>query len=191
MPDQLCLSLWPRDFDEQTMLERLRELLRLFPFSALRPGISALRIYALEFAEPALFEQMFAGEVDADLVVDLAEEFPESDCAYLVEGWWDLWKLDANGDWKLGPAPVVLSCFGPRFENEVGDQLRLDLGTEDLFLPPPGVPQSARKAHSNLQSIVRLAHEIDQNVPLVRQSLWSESGEDFAERLMELADEAD
>jgi hypothetical protein len=65
------------------------------------------------------------------------------------------------------------------------------LGPEERFLPLMGVPQSARKAHSNLQSIVRLARGIEQRLPLERQNLWSESGEDFAERLLELADEAD
>ena len=189
MPDQLCLSLWLRGFDGQTMLERLRELLRIFPFSTLRPGIGALRIYALEFAEPGLSERMFAADIDADTVVELAGDFPEPDCAYLVEGWWDLWRHE--GGWQLSPSPVVLTCFGPRFENETGDHLRLELGPEERFLPLTGVPQSARKAHSNLQSIVRLAREIEKRLPLERQNLWSESGEDFAERLLELADEAD
>lgn len=191
MPDQLCLSLRLRDFDEHTMLACFRELLRLFPFSALRPGIAALRIYALEFTEPGLSEQMFAGDVDAETLVELAEEFPEPDCAYLLEGWWDLWRHDANGNWQLSPSPVVLTCFGPQFENEIGDHLRLELGPEERFLPLVGVPQSARKAHSNLQSIARLAREIEKRMPLERQSLWSESGEDFAEHLMELADEMD
>ncbi len=189
MPDQLCLSLWVRGFDGQTMLGRFGELLRLFPFSALRPGMAALRIYAIEFAEPALSEQMFAGDVDAETVVELAAEFPEPDCGYLVEGWWDLWRYDGN--WQLSPSPVVLTCFGPQFENDLGDHVRLELGPEERFLPLAGVPESARKAHSNLQSIARLAREIDQRLPMERQSLWSESGEDFVERVMELADEAD
>jgi len=165
--------------------------LHRFPFSAQRPGITALRIYAIEFTEPGVLEQLFAGDVDADTVIELAEEFPEPDCAYLVEGWWDLWRLDAEGRWQLSPSPVTLTCFGPGFENDVGDHVRLELGAEERFMPMPGVPLSGRKAHSNLQSIVRLAREIEQKTPLERQNLWSESGEDFAERLMELADEAE
>jgi hypothetical protein len=188
MPDQLCLSLWLRDFDRDTMLRRLEELLRIFPFSSLRPGVAALRIYAIEFTEPALFEQMFAGEVDADTLMEMAEGYQAPDCAYLVEGWWELWRYE--GGWQLLPAPVVLTCFGPQFENEVGDHLRLELGPEEYFLPASGLPQGARKAHSNLQSIVRLAREIENRLPVKRLSLWSESGEDFAERLEELADEA-
>jgi hypothetical protein len=188
MPDQLCLSLWLREFDQDTMLRHFGELLRVFPFSAQRPGIAAIRIYALEFIEPALSEQMFAAEGDADTVVELAQEFQEPDCAYLVEGWWDLWRYDS--DWQLAPSPVVLSCYGPRFENDLHDHLRLELGPEEFFLPLVGVAQSARKAQSNLQSIVRLARDLEQRLPVKRRSLWSESGEDFAERVAELAEEA-
>jgi hypothetical protein len=188
MPDQLCLSLWLRDFDRNTMLRRLGELLRIFPFSRQRPGIAALRIYAIEFTEPALAEQMFAREVDADTVVELAQEFQGPDCAYLVEGWWDLWRYDR--DWQLAPSPVVLSCFGPQFENDARDHLRLELGAEESFLPLPGAPQSARKAHSNLQSILRLARDIETQLPVTQRNLWSESGEDFTERLAEVAEEA-
>jgi hypothetical protein len=83
MPDQLCLSLWLRGFGQKNMLRHYRELLSLFPFSRLRPGVSALRIYAIEFSEPALYEQAFAGEVDLDTVVGLAAEFESSDCAYI------------------------------------------------------------------------------------------------------------
>jgi hypothetical protein len=192
MPDQLSLSLWLRGFDSETMLPGFGEALGAFPFSALRPGISGLRIYAIEFTEPALFERAFAaGEAGLDAAIELAEEFRAADCAYLLEGFWDLWRLDPTGNWQLSPSPVVLSCFGPEFESEIGDHLRLELGPEDRFLPPPGAPQGARKAHSNLQSIVRLARDIEARVPIERQSLWSESGEDFAERLLELADEAD
>jgi hypothetical protein len=186
MPDQVCLSLWLRGFNQKTMFDRFRELLHAFPFSNLRPGIGALRVYAIEFTEPGLSEQMFAHEVDPDTVMEFVQEFQEPDCAYLVEGWWDLWRYD--GGWQLAPSPVVLSCFGPLFENDEGDHLRLDLGPEDFFLPLDGVPDAARKAHSNLQSIVRLAHELEERLPVSRQNLWSESGEDLAERLRELAD---
>jgi hypothetical protein len=181
MPDQLCLSLWLRNFGRQNMLRHLRQLLGLFPFSNLRPGIAALRIYALEFSEPALFEQLFAGEADPDTVAGLAAEFEAADCAYLVEGWWELWHYE-NG-WQLTPSRVTLACYGPEFDNDLGDHLRLELGVETLFLPQAGVPESARKAQSNLASLVRLAHDIEKGMPVERRTLWSESGEDFAERL--------
>ena len=188
MPDRLYLSLWLRGFAEGAILGRLETLLGVFPFSRQRPGISALRIYALEFAEPALFEQLFAGEPDIETVIGLAGEFHNPDCAYVVEGWWDLWQYRSAG-WELAPARVTLICFGPEFDNEVGDHLRIELGTDLDFLPRPEAPQSARRMHSNLQSVVRLARDLEQALPMERRRLWTESGEDLAARLEEVADE--
>ncbi len=189
MPDQICLSLWLRDFDPENMLRRFGDFLRAFPFSNLRPGITALRIYALEFVEPGLSEQTFAEPVTADELVELAAEFQEPDCAYLIEGWWDLWRHNNDG-WQLTPSPVVLTCFGPEFDNDTGEHIRLELGAEEWFLPVPEAPQAARKAQSNLQSIARLARELEENLQVERQKLWSDSGEDFMERLEDLADSA-
>jgi hypothetical protein len=187
MPDQLSLSLWLHGFGQKNTLRHFRALLGLFPFSRLRPGVTALRIYALEFSEPGLYEQAFAGDVDLDMVVELAAEFEGPDCAYVVDGWWELWSYD-NG-WQLSPSRVTLTCFGPEFDNDVGDHLRLELGPEALFLPQPGIPEGARKAQSNLLGLVRLAHELEQGLPVERRSLWSESGEDFAERVEALSSE--
>ncbi len=181
MPDRLYLSLWVRRFDAATMLRHFEELLRLFPFSHLRPGIGSLRVYAIEDREPALLERSFTEAVEPGAVAELCREFENPDCAYVVDGWWELWRYEA--DWQLRPSPVVLTCFGPDFDSDLGDNLRLDLGLESDFLPQPGAPQSTQKAKSNLAGLVRLAREIEAAMPVERRSLWSESGENFADRL--------
>jgi hypothetical protein len=189
MPDQLNLSLWVRAFDAETMLRHFEELLRLFPFSKLRPGISALRIYAVDYSEPALFEESFAADIDIETVAQLCRDFENPDCAYLVEGYWELWRYDEG--WQLTPVRVTLSCFGPEFENDLDDHLRIEVGAELDFLPAPGAPQSARKVQSNLASLVRLARDIEGAMPVDRRQLWSESGESFADHLDEaFSDEA-
>jgi hypothetical protein len=190
MPDQLCLSLWVHAFDKSTMLRHLEELLGVFPFSKLRQGISGVRIFAVEFTEPQLVEVVFPAEPDIEQVMDVCRDFEHADCAYNVEGWWELWRY--GEDWKLTPARVTLTCFGPQFEHEVDDHLRIELGDETDFLPNPDLPDSARKAQSNLASIVRLVRDIEAAMPIERRTLWSESGENFAERLDEaFDDEAD
>lgn len=181
MPDRLYLSLWLRSFTERTMLRHFEELLRTFPFSRLQPGISQLRVYALEFAEPPLFEEAFTAETGPEVVLELAREFHNPDCAYLVDGWWDLWRF--SGSWELAPARVSLLCLGPDFDNEEGDHLRIDFGPDAGFLPQPEVPGSARKLQSNLRGLLRLVKEIEQSLPVERRTLWSESGANFAERL--------
>ncbi len=166
------------------MLRHFDELLRVFPFSKLRPGIAGLRIYALEEVEPPLLERAFPAEIDADTVIAICREFENDDCAYVVDAWWELFQFDGE-DWQLKPAHVTITCFGPAFDNDLGDHLRIDAGTEDDFLPDLEVPDSDRAARSNVAGLVRLAKEIESALPVERRQLWSESGENLAERLDE------
>ncbi len=166
------------------MLRHFEELLRVFPFSKLRPGIAGLRIYALEEVEPPLLERAFPASADLDTIISICREFENDDCAYIVDGWWELFQFDGS-DWQLKPARVTLTCFGPAFDNDLGDHLRIDAGTEDDFLPDPDVPDSDRAARSNVAGLVRLANEIESSLPIERRQLSSESGENLAERLDE------
>jgi hypothetical protein len=181
MPDELHLSLWLRGFRDENMLEHFGEMLRVFPFSCLRPGLASLRVYALEYAEPPLLEHAFSGVPELETVVGMFQELGNADCAYIVEGWWDLWKYKET--WQLTPSQVSLICMGPQFENDERDSLRIDFGPEDAFLPQPGVPESARAARSNLRSVLRLVEDLEEALPLERKNLWSESDENFAEHL--------
>ncbi len=181
MPDRVYLSLWLEDFSAENMLKRFSVLLERFPFSRLRQGISALRVQALSECEPPLLEQAFAEPPAIERVIELAGEFRHPDCAFLIEGWWELWQW--TGQWRLLPSPVTLFCFGPLFENEVGDHLRVELGTEVQFLPSVPHPQAARMARSNLRSVIRLAEDLEQSLKLYRRQLWSESGESLARQL--------
>ncbi|MGC8795063.1 MAG: hypothetical protein ACP5U2_16905, partial [Bryobacteraceae bacterium] len=177
-PDLLYLSLWTRDFRAENMLDRFGRLLRVFPFSRLRPGISSLRVQAIAESEPPLMEQVFATQPPVEEVIALAREFSHPDCAFIVEGWWELWQW--KEEWSLLPSRVTLFCFGPEFENDVGDHLRIELGTQRQFLPDLALPQGERIARSNLRSVVRLAEEITRALPVTHRQLWSESGENFA-----------
>lgn len=181
MPDQLYLSLWLRDFTPDTMLRHFEQMLGMFPFSSLRPGVRSLKIYALEMAEPPVLEHVFAGETDLGTLAALCREFDNPDCAYIVDGWWELWKY--SDSWKLGPSPVSLACFGPLFDNEEGDHLRIDFGPDTHYLPQPHAPDSARAVHSNIRGMLRLIAELEEALPVERKKLWSESEDNFAERV--------
>ena len=86
MADQLYLSYWLRDFSEGNMLRRFERLLRTFPFSVAATALTTLRIYAIEFAEPPLFEVSFAGPTSPEEIVATAAQFQNADCAFLVGG---------------------------------------------------------------------------------------------------------
>lgn len=185
MPDQVSLSLWVRNFGTDNMLRHFQELLRVFPFSKLRPGIAGLKIQAVSSTEPPLLERLYGeGELDVQGVIEVCHEFEHDDTAYIIEGWWEQFQYSDRG-WELKPSNVTISCFGPGYENEVGDHLRIVAGAESSFVPDPAVAGSERAAHSNLAGLIRLAREIEGSLPVERRRLWSESGESLAERLDE------
>jgi hypothetical protein len=106
------------------------------------------------------------------------------DCAVELEAEWDLWQRSETG-WSLAPARVLLCCYGPDFENDEGDHLRIELGLDALYLPQTEVKGSLRTAQSNLRSLLHLVNEMEQTLPLERRLLWSESGANFAELVAE------
>jgi hypothetical protein len=163
------------------MLDHLAKLLAVFPFSRLRQGIRSLQIYALEYAEPPLVETAFDEQADAASVVEVAREHASSDVAFLIEGYWELWQW--TGEWKLTPSPVSIECFGPDFTSDSDDHLRLCLGVDEDFLPREDVEGGTLAIRSNIKGLLRLLEDISKTLPLVRSSLWLESGEDLATRL--------
>jgi hypothetical protein len=181
MADQLYLSYWLRGFTPLNMLRQFEKTLLKFPFSTLAKVEPVLRVYAVSFAETPVLEAAFPNPPDPAVMMAAAREFENDDCCFQVETFWDLWAWDQ--DWSLQPARVFLACFAPGFEDsEEGENIRIDFGLEDRFLPSPhagGVPM----VRANVQSLLRLVHDIDDALPVERRQLRSESGANFAERL--------
>jgi len=188
MADQLYLSCWIRGFSEHDMLRHFDKLLRTFPLSRLARNPFTLKVTAVDFTVPALLEVPFEHPLQIASVVAAAKEFQNADCCYQFDAAWDLWDYD-GGEWKLAPARASLFCFGPAFENEGGENLRIDLGVDSLFLPHPELEGSARMIESNIRSLLKLAHDVDNALRVDRRRLWSESGENFAERLQQALSE--
>lgn len=190
MTDQLFLSIW---LDPQSRVGRLghfEELLRLFPFSPREQPESVVSIHAIDTTEPPLLERPVNGPIDASEVVSIFRDYQGDDVAYRVESWWELWQFEE--DWKLAPAPVALSCFGPEFDNGTDDQtsdqedLRIEFGVDSNYLPRLDVPGSARLIESNIKSLLRLVHDIESSLPVIKRRLETESGENFADRLQQV-----
>lgn len=183
MADQLYLSYWLRGFTEFNMLRFTNVILREFPFSRLAPGL-VLRVLALAQTEPALLEQDFPDPVDEEALLAAGRHFRAPDVAYQIDGRWDIWQ-NLDGDWKLAPARLSVFAFGPRFERERDEQLRIDFGPDFHFLPQPQDPTSPRFIQSNIRSLLSVVHSLDNALAAERRQLWSESGENFAERLQQ------
>lgn len=181
MADRLYLSYWINGFSPMTMLRHYEKMLRLFPFSRLRRADSVFRIHAVSYAEPHLLETPVAPPVDPGAIVASAAEFTASDVCYELDTAWDLWTWE--DDWKLAPSGVTLSCYGPEFESDLNENLRIDFGLDERYLPGAGGSDGVRMVRENIQSLLRLVHDLDNKLNVDQRRLWSESGENFAERL--------
>jgi len=181
--DQLFLSVWLHAAARENRLRPFERLLRLFPFSP-REGLqSVVSIHAIDTTEPPLLERPLNGLIDVSEVMSIFEDYRGDDVAYRLESWWDLWLFD--NDWKLGPAAVALSCFGPDFDNgteakpEAQEDLRIDFGVDTNFLPQLDLPVSAKLIESNIKSLLRLVHEVESALPVAKRRLETESGDNF------------
>jgi hypothetical protein len=180
MSDRLYLSFTLPGFGFRNMFRHFERMIGVFPFSRQEARV-VLKTYAIEFAEPPAAELVLECPPDPAAVVRAAAGFTHPDSVCQLDAWWDLWQFD--GDWRLAPAGVSMLCFGPDFAASDGDHLRLDLGLESMFLPQPDLPGSPRLVESNVRSLLHLARDLDQALASASRRLWSESGENFIERL--------
>jgi hypothetical protein len=188
--DQLFLSIWLDRHSQPNRLRHFQKLLRLFPFSQREQPQSTVSILAVDVTEPPLLEKAMNGPVDiADIEATLSD-YKGDDIAYQVESWWDLWQFEE--DWHLKPARVMLSCFGPAFDNgteresSAQEDIRIDFGVDSNYLPGEGAPGGARIVESNIKSLLRLVHELESAIPVANRRLETESGENFANRLQQV-----
>lgn len=157
------------------------KLLGLFPFSQLSKQVPSFRIQAVAYSEPVVFEAPIALPVHVPSIMWAVRDFQNVDTCYELSASWDLWRWD--DEWKLAPVPVELTCYGPEFDSPMGEHLRIHFGADEQFLPG-GTPEAGLPMiRANIQSLLRLVHDVRENLPVEHLQLWSESGGNFAERL--------
>lgn len=171
------------------MLRHFEKLLRTFPFSRLSRNPSTLRITPVNFTVPPVLERPFDPPVNIPDVIAAAKEFQNADCCYQFDSAWDLWQYN-DTDWSVAPSRASLFCLGPEFEKDLGENLRIDFGVDANYLPQPELPGSAKMVESNIRSLLKLVHDVDDELAVERRMLWTETGENFAERLQQALSEA-
>jgi len=161
--------------------------LRRFPFSSQAPA-AYLRVGAVDSAEPALQEEALDLSRGLDPLLEAMSRWNTTDASFEVEGAWDLWQERPEG-WRLHPARVNLFFYGPNFPAEWGEQVRIEFGIEDLFLPRFEMQGTELgRMQANVRSLIRLTRDLETAVKVKEAKLWSESGENFAERLRQALD---
>ena len=190
MADRLHLSYWIRGFQQNNMIRAYEKMLRLFPVSKLSRGQSTLRIHAISFQEPPVLEREFNDPLPMEDVIPLLREYSSPDAGYELETRWDLWQWE-NDDWSVQPTRASLRCFGPEFDADLGENLHVDFGLDSTFLPQPDIPGSFSLIQSNIRSLLKLVHDLDNAFLVEKRSLWSESGGNFAQRLQSALQDED
>jgi hypothetical protein len=190
MPDPLYLSLWFPSFDVADMLPHALDVMRHFPFSAQRPGLTYLAVHPVSWSEPTVLEQRFRPGVSPEEAILLASDLLHEDHAYLFEAFWDLWAPSPDaGQWTLQPLQVKFLVHGTEFDDgffrEAG-HVEVDFGLDASFLYE-GLPLSTsveEKVRANVQRLVEFVTQVEKNSGATARLLWSESGENLARKLI-------
>jgi len=192
MADSLYLSVWFPSFREGEMLTRGLCVMRQFPYSAMREGITYLSVHPVAWTEPTVLERRFNPGVAPEEAIEIASEFAHDDFAFVFEGFWDLWlpNEDEHGDsWVQRPAAVRFLVHGTQFdEGAYADDghMEVDFGLDTSFVQEslqlsPAIEQHLR---ANITTLVTFSNKVETHCAVSGRVLWSESEENLAQKLM-------
>jgi hypothetical protein len=190
MPDPLYLSLWFSSFDLEEMLPRALAVMQQFPFSVEQPGISYVALHPVSWDEATVLEQRFRPGIAPAEAMQIASGVLHEDYAYLFEAYWDLWILAEDGNnWALQPSRVKFLVHGLEFDDGVYQQdghIQVDLGLDTPFLHEDVRLNSEAEARvrANVQKLVEFATKAQHNSGASGRLLWSDSEENFAQKLI-------
>jgi len=181
--NRIYFSVWLRGYTQHNMLASFEKLLKLVPFSRLRPE-ATITVLAVNYVEPPLFQKRLDTAPDPAEVIAICREFDNPDCAYQLETYWDLWfRNEQTGEWKLGPTMLSITCYAPVFESELGEQMLIDFGVDSRFLPEGDSAAELMAVRSNVRSLLHLTTDAAKHLAMEKKTLWSETGDNLAARL--------
>jgi len=138
MADPLYFSVWFPDFDEADMLPLAISVMKQFPFSEQRPGITYLSVHPVSWNEATVLERRFTPGITPEEAALVASELLHDDYAYGFEAFWDLWILDPNlRQWSLQPTAVQFLVQGVEFGEQTSVEtghIQVDMGLDSPFL---------------------------------------------------------
>lgn len=191
MADPLYLSLWFPSFAAVEMMPRALSVMRQFPFSAQRPGISYLSVTPVTWGEPTVMERRFRPGLDPEQAVTITNEFLHPDYAYTFEASWDLFaESEESSEIQLSPQPVEIIVHGTEFDSgsyKQGGHIQVDFGLDTPFLYEDMdlTQANENRIKANIQKLVAFTHAVEKNCGISGRVLWSESDENLAQKLID------
>jgi hypothetical protein len=192
MADSLYLSIWFPSFREGEMMARAVSVLRQFPFSPVREGITYLSVHPVAWSEPTVLERRFTPGISPEEAADVASEFVHDDFAVVFEAFWDLWvpNDDEHGeDWVQRPVAVRVLVHGVQFDEGIYSEdghVEVDFGLDTSFVYE-GLqlsPFVEKHLRANIAKLVVFSAAVEKNCGLSGRVLWSESEESLAQKLI-------
>jgi len=192
MADSLYLSLWFSSFRESEIMPRTVSVLRQFPFSALREGITYLSVHPVAWSEPTVLERRFDPGISPEEAADVAQEFVHNDYALLFEAFWDLWvpNEDEHGEaWVQRPSAVKFLVHGIEFEEGIytdDGHIEIDFGldTPFLFEGMHMTTDMEMRIRNNVAKLIAFSNAIERHCGVSGRVLWSESEDNLAQKLI-------
>lgn len=189
MADPLYLSLWFPHFETIEILPRAVSVMKQFPSSAARPGITYLALQPVSWGEATVLERRFDPGVTPEEAAGIAADLLHEDYAYEFEAYWDLWSPESqSGEWRKQLSQVKFLVHGKEFERadpEVGD-IEIDFGIDTPFLYEEVELEAAEESHlkENVHKLVTFSAAAEKASGASGRLLWSESEENLAQKLI-------
>jgi hypothetical protein len=190
MADPLHLSLWFPSFSEDDMMLHVVSVLKQFPFSEQRPGVTYLAVHPVSWNEPTILERRFTPGVAPEIAAAVAADLLHEDYAYVFEQNWDLWTPDSTGrQWALAPNHVRLIAYGAEFDehtSESSGQIEIDFGLDSAFLQEDVDLDSdtEQRVRVNVHKLVDFTNKVEKNAHANGRLLWSDSEDNLAQKLI-------
>jgi hypothetical protein len=188
--DALFLSLWFPSFELDEMMPRALAVMQQFPFSAMQPGITYVAVHPVSWSEPTIFEQRLRPGIAPEEATLHASDLLHEDYAYLFEAFWDLWIFDADRqEWSLQPSPVKFLVHGVEFDEgtyQHEGHVQVDFGIDTPFLQDEVqlTSEAETRVRANVQKLVEFTNKAEKSSGASGRLLWSESEENFAQKLI-------
>ena len=190
MPDPLYLSLWFADFSGPAMLPHVLAVLRQFPFSDQRPGITSASVQPVSWNEASVLERRFSPGVGPEEAIVVVADLIHDDYAYVFDAYWDLWMPDERGqEWHMLPSQVKFIVQGEEFDDGAQEQtghLQADFGLDAPFLQENVdlTDETQNKVRDNVAKLVEFTMKAEKNTRASGRLLWSDSEENLAQKLI-------